>query len=412
MKLNSEISVCNVESGPFSKTVEVPYSKSAANRILILAAIAEGPVTIKGIPLSSDVLNLIIALKKIGLTFEETQNEIKITNSFPACEKKEGILYLETGDGGTTNRFLLPLLARGQRIYRLKAEGRMKERPMDEILNVLKNEKVHVKQGLVSDDFWIEIQGPFNKKEGTISVDCSRSTQFASGLTLAFADRPFLKVVMDKVESSEKYLEMTLHLIDLFRQGIKEYVVPPDFSGLSYPLALGASLGEVLVSNCHSIDHFQADSILIKILKEMGAQVNWSPQGLLVKNKGDLKSIQLDCSGFPDLVPTLVYLCSYAKGESTLSCLEVLRHKESDRIEEVIKLLKAFQIPYRLEKKDRETLVIEGILKAQTPWIELHPAPDHRMVMVSALYCRKNNGGSIDHADHVKKSYPHFFSLF
>lgn len=412
MKVNLRPSILEVKTTSFFKEIEVPYSKSWANRILILAAIKNSPVTIKAIPDSSDVLNLIASLKKIGLIIEDVDHCLVVKNSFPECERGEEVIYLETGDGGTTNRFILPLLARGSKKYRLVADGHMKDRPMEEIIVGLQSLGVHIVKGGAQDDFWIEVQGPLKKTAQKLEIDCTRSTQFASGLSLALADCPEIKIIPKNVSSSEKYLEMTYALIEKFRKGELEYVVPVDFSGLSYPLALAATLGEVTITNCHAVDKLQADSIFLKILTEMGAEVSFEKKGLKVKQNKNLSAIDINCSGFPDLVPTLAYVCSYAKGESTLDYIDVLRHKESDRVDEILKLLTIFSIPHRLEKSDREKLIIEGCKdKQSTPWAEIMPAADHRMVMSAYLFCRKNNGGKIHNACHVKKSFSNFFEL-
>ena len=204
---------------------------------------------------------------------------------------------------------------------------------------------------------------------------------------------------------------MTFDLIKKFRQGVDEFVVPPDFSGLSYPLALAATLGKVTILNCHQIDELQADSIFLQILKSMGATVEFLKEGLTVTKNKNLKAVSLDCSGFPDLVPTLAYVCAYAEGESVLDGVEVLRHKESDRVEEVIKLLKLFKIPHRLEGGRHQKLIISGVPEQKTPWVEITPPADHRMVMVSYLFCRKNSGGKIHNTHHVKKSFGKFFDI-
>ena len=153
MKVNSESLTFEVLATSFFRKIEVPYSKSWANRILILAAIKSAVVKIQGTPDSSDVVNLVNSLKKIGLIIEESDQSLIVKNSFPNCEAGLEVVYLETGDGGTTNRFILPLLALGKKKYRLQASGHMKSRPMDEILDVLQAHGVQIKKGGPEDDF-------------------------------------------------------------------------------------------------------------------------------------------------------------------------------------------------------------------------------------------------------------------
>ena len=129
-----------VKPGSFSKNILIPTSKSYANRILILASLCPSVVTIENLPESTDVSNLINCLEKIGIKFlKEPQGTLKVLNSFPECEVDSDLdtIYLETGDGGTTNRFILPFLARGKKKYILKPQGKMRTRPMKELIDSL-----------------------------------------------------------------------------------------------------------------------------------------------------------------------------------------------------------------------------------------------------------------------------------
>ena len=81
--MNSENLSYNTIQGPLNGELEVPTSKSYANRVLVLAALNENPVTISNIPESSDVINMISCFKKIGLEIEINSTEVIIRNSFP-----------------------------------------------------------------------------------------------------------------------------------------------------------------------------------------------------------------------------------------------------------------------------------------------------------------------------------------
>ena len=102
----------------FCKTLHVPTSKSYANRLLILAALEAKGAIIENLPESTDVISMLEAFKHIGITVQRQDNEqYFIKGPFPIIEDTVGKkpIYLETGDGGTTNRFLIPLFARGVR---------------------------------------------------------------------------------------------------------------------------------------------------------------------------------------------------------------------------------------------------------------------------------------------------------
>jgi 3-phosphoshikimate 1-carboxyvinyltransferase len=401
--MSSDDSLYEVKTSSFIRNIEVPRSKSYANRLLILAAVKPGAVTITNLPESNDVTMLVECFENIGLIIEKNEKDITIHNSFPACEKKKEIIKLETGDGGTTNRFLLALLSLGKRKYQLIPEGHMRNRPMGPLLEALEALNVSVSKG--EDDYWIEIQGPLSGKG--VAVNSSVSTQFVTAIALALAETD-IDVQPIKLENSELYWKLTENLIQAYKKKEILWDVPLDFSGLSYPLALGLVDGSVEISNYRKRDLLQADSIFLEIIEKMGGLLELAEKsGLSLKSPQKLDPIDYDCSGFPDLVPTLAFVCSYADGSSYLRNLGVLRHKESDRVEEILKLLRQFKISFEYDNLT-EDLCIHG----NGPKVgreETFPAADHRMVMTSYLFLRKNSGGSLSNYKHVKKSFPDFF---
>ena len=403
--MSSKNSPFKVESKPFHKTMEIPSSKSHANRILILAALCKEPVFIKGLPPSSDVEVMLDCLKKIGLKITNREGGVVVENSFPACEKMDGPIRLETGDGGTTNRFLWGLLARGKNKYLIEADSAFKKRPQDDLLDSLKKLKVKINE---EDDCWFSLQGPISAEEvSCLQIDCAKSTQFASSLLMCTFDLP-ITIKEINLSTSELYLAMTKEYIQRIKLGQRSFSIPVDYSGASYPIALAATMGEVNLLNAKSIDPFQADAELLTILQKMGGDFTFSDEGLTVK-KSKLKAMAIDAKGCPDLVPTLMYLASYAEGLSIIRNVKVLRHKESDRLDEMFKILRLFNVDFNYDEPN-DVLQIKGLTQ-ESAYIEHEPFPDHRMIMVTYLFMRKNKGGVIYNSSHVKKSFPDFFEV-
>ena len=95
-----------------------------------------------------------------------------------------------------------------------------------------------------------------------------------------------------------------------------------------------------------------------------------------------------------------------------LQILKSLRHKESDRVFEIERLFNAFGIDYSYSNA-LDKLVIHGEKISKEllrKFLKHDPPEDHRMVMVSYLFMKMNNGGEVANASHVKKSFPNFFS--
>lgn len=406
--MNLENSLYKVDPGPLNAKIELPTSKSHANRALIIGAVRGGGFKINFLPDSTDVCSMLICLEKAGLKISRSGSSVVFHNSFPQCEHDltEDIIDLPTGDGGTTNRFLMALLSRGKKTYRFFPSEKMSERPMDDLITPLRLLNVQVESNKTG--AWIEIKGPASMTRTTkVEIDCGKSTQFASAMMLAFSPVP-LQVVPVNVKASETYIEMTRFILSETLQK-NVYDVPVDFSSLSYPLALALVKGEVLISNCHSLDTYQADSALIDLMKSAGADIEWTAEGLKATSKNRLKAFTADGSRFPDLVPALVFLASQIEGESVLTNLSILRHKESDRLDELMKMLKAFSVPFQFDES-RAEIKITGSRRTAAP-VTVLPARDHRMVMTAFLFLKAGAGGSLGEVDCVDKSFPKFFQI-
>jgi len=406
--MNLKNSLYKVEPGSFHAVIELPTSKSHANRALIIGAIRGGGFKINHLPDSTDVLTMLDCLEKAGLKIRRTDSSVVFTNSFPQCESETAgdTVDLHTGDGGTTNRFLMALLARGKKTYRFFPSEKMSERPMEDLLKPLRDLNVDV--AVNRNGAWIEIKGPASMQNTSrLEIDCGKSTQFASAMMLAFSNLP-LTVVPVNVKASETYLEMTKFIL---AESLKKNSldVPVDFSSLSYPLALALVDGEVFITNCHEKDVYQSDSAFIDIAIAAGADLEWTGQGLRASSKNRLKPFNVDGSRYPDLVPALLFLASQIEGESVLTNLSVLRHKESDRLDELLEIMTALSVPFQFDES-RAEIKITGPSRPAAP-ADLTTARDHRMVMVAYLFLRAGAGGTVANADCVSKSFPEFFQI-
>jgi 3-phosphoshikimate 1-carboxyvinyltransferase len=409
--MNSENSLYKVKpKTTFQKKISLPASKSHANRALIVGALRGGDFKIHNLPDSTDVLNLVSCLREIGLEIIQDHSTFTFKNSFPQCESKTSfdIIDLYTGDGGTTNRFLLALLARGKKSYQLFPSEKMSERPIDDLLEPLKSLAVKITTSYNKNEPWITIRGPATMiNTSRVAIDCHKSTQFASAMMLAFSTLP-LTLDFKNLDASATYLELTEYVLKETLNS-NSYTIPVDFSSLSYPAALAAVCGDLVVSNCFKKDTFQPDSFFIDFLEQVGAVVSWSPEGLKISKGQLLKPFSLSIKNFPDLFPTLVYLAAHCEGVSELSELEILRYKESDRLAEMLKVLDAFKVKYEFNQ-ELNILTIHGQTDTKYAFAEIHPPRDHRIVMASYLFMRTNLGGDLYEANCVEKSFPRFFS--
>jgi 3-phosphoshikimate 1-carboxyvinyltransferase len=387
-----------VSPGGLPSLIELPASKSYANRALILAARKTESITLHRIPEATDVTILIECLKQVGLEIVGTHQQMTISGSFPNCEG-EGECSLQVGEGGTTARFLASLLVLGSRPYRLHLGSRLKDRPWHDFLTLLK--EMGGKARLDGHDLYI--QGPI-KVTNIIEVDCSKTSQFATGLALALGFN-HVDVVPKNLKSSPSYWLMTKELIKYFKNH-NQYTIPLDWSSASYPLAFAALSQEILFPGL-TPDPFQADGKLFEILKEMNA-IEITSTGIKVHPLSYKGNFTLDASDCLDLVPTLSFLFSHIQGTHKISGIKNLIFKESNRLEQIVKLLRTLGIKVDSEENQ---LCIYGKENLHISHLDLELPDDHRMVMTAALFLRMHRGGRVSPANAVKKSYPHFFQL-
>lgn len=385
-----------IKKGSLPDTVQVPSSKSYANRLLILGALKEGPFTIHGLPKAKDVTWMESALETIGLKLDRSDG-LTIVNSFPRCEGKG--CDIEVGEGGTTARFLASLLLLGRAPYTLVLGGRLKDRPWQEFIDFVR------KNGGMAEliENKLTVQGPLLLPP-EVKVDCSRTTQFASAIALSF--HRITKVIPVDMTSSQSYWKMTEELISA-AQSETSFTVPLDWSSASYPMAF-AALNQRTFFPGLFFDANQADAKFLLLLEDLGA-ITHRPDGIEVRKVVSVENVQLDVSDCLDLVPSLGYFLSHVKGTHRLTGVQNLIHKESDRLQGVIDLLNCFN---RKSFVDSNDLIIEGNDFLLSKPVDLTVADDHRMVMAGALFLRHHSGGTISPAPAVTKSFPLFFDLF
>ena len=175
----------------FTAQVEVPGSKSIANRVLLLAALATGVSTIHNVPkVSEDVTLMLDALRQLGVEIKElTQHAYYASYQITGCagqfKVREGTIFC--GNSGTTLRFLTAALALMQGNYVLSGTKRMYERPIADLVESLRQIGAQINYAQNSDCPPLSIQ-PLNYNHATtINISGSTSSQDLSALLMGFA---------------------------------------------------------------------------------------------------------------------------------------------------------------------------------------------------------------------------------
>ena len=168
-----------VATRPVDAVVAVPGSKSATNRALVLAALADSPSLLRRPLRARDTELMAGALRSLGTSVTDSGVDWAIE---PAALR--GGTDVDCGLAGTVMRFVPPVAALADGDVRFDGDPRSHERPMRPLVESLRALGVDIDDaGRATLPF--VVRGHGSVKGGTVSLDASASSQFVSGLLLA-----------------------------------------------------------------------------------------------------------------------------------------------------------------------------------------------------------------------------------
>jgi 3-phosphoshikimate 1-carboxyvinyltransferase len=177
----------------------------------------------------------------------------------------------------------------------------------------------------------------------------------------------------------------------------------PDASAASYFFAAAAITGGTVRVEGLGTASIQGDLAFVDVLEDMGAEVTRGPDFTEVTGTGVLRGITVDMSGFSDTAQTLAIVASFATSPTTITGIDFIRRKETDRIAAVVRELTALGIR---ASEDADGMTIEpGV---PTPGV-VQTYDDHRMAMSFALLGLVHPGIEIADPGCVAKTFPGFF---
>jgi 3-phosphoshikimate 1-carboxyvinyltransferase len=332
--------------------VRLPGSKSISNRVLLLAALAQGETTLSGLLDAEDTTVMVAALRALGVEVKLDADRATVRGCGGRFPVSAADLFL--GNAGTAFRPLTAALAFAGGRYRLDGVARMRERPIGDLVDALnalgarivyEGElgfpplRIEPAEGLASDE---------------VAIRGGVSSQFLSGLLMAsplIAPAGGLRIRVEGALISQPYVRMTVALMARFGVRVTEqggqflvprarYVAPGelavegDASGASYFLALGAIAGGPVVVEGVGRDSVQGDVRFADFLERMGARIVWGPDWIsaAAPATGRLRAIEADYTEIPDAAMTIAASALFAEGRSVLRGIGSWRVKETDRI--------------------------------------------------------------------------------
>lgn len=395
-----------------------PASKSSMQRACAAALLHQGTTKILNPGHSNDDLAAIDVIQKLGAIVHVEAAEILV--------QSKGVLPIgpdmNCGESGLGIRMFTPIAALSNHAITIQGQGSLVKRPMhffDEIFPSLGIE-IQSKSGYLP----IQIKGPL--KPATITVDGSLSSQFLTGLLMAYAASGSTDAVIHVQDlKSKPYIDLTLAVLNAFGWKVQhqsyerfeflthpplathiEYTVEGDWSGAAFLLVAGAIAGPITVKGLQ-LNSTQADKAVMQALKATGASIEVNEDAIFIgPSTNELNAFEFDATDCPDLFPPLVALAAVCNGVSTIKGVSRLAHKESDR---GITLQTEFaKLGIRIDLNEDTMLVYGG---TGIHGAEVFSQHDHRIAMACGVAALCANGPvTITDAEAVNKSYTDFYA--
>ncbi|OCW98285.1 3-phosphoshikimate 1-carboxyvinyltransferase [Alishewanella sp. HH-ZS] len=406
--------------------VHLPGSKSISNRVLLLAALAEGTTRITNLLDSDDVKHMLNALTTLGVSYKlsacRTECEV---HGLGGLFHHPHALTLFLGNAGTAMRPLTAALAASNVDVTLTGEPRMYERPIGHLVDALRQLDADI-QYLEQDGFPpLRIKGkPLSA--GTMRINGSISSQF---LTAVLMVAPLLnsdsEILIDGELVSKPYIDITLALMARFGVTVENqqyqrflvtgnqryrspgyWLVEGDASSASYFLAAAAIKGGTIKVTGIGKEAVQGDIHFADALEAMGATVEWASDYIAV-TRNQLTGIDRDYNAIPDAAMTIATTALFAKGPTVIRNVYNWRVKETDRLA---------AMATELRKVGAEVEEGEDYLRI-TPPAQLKHASiatynDHRMAMCFSLVALSDTPVTIEDPDCTAKTFPQYFEVF
>ena len=409
--------------GALDARVRVPGSKSLTNRALVAAALADGESALRGGLASDDTRVMLEALRALGCAVAANAEPWRV----PGCggRLRAPARPLDTGNSGTTARFLTAAACLADAPVVIDGSPRMRERPIDDLANALTG--LGARCEILGEAGCPPLRVPGGGLPGgTALIDASRSSQYVSAVLLA---APYAKAdveleIAGGVLVSRPYVELTLQVMDAFGARAewsapdrlrvaaghpyraRDYAIEPDASSAAYPFCAAAIAGGRVRVDGVPRDSLQADFRLLDILEQMGCRVRRDADTVeLIGPDGPLRGVDVDMNGLPDAVLALAVVALFADGPTHIRNVANLRIKESDRLTALETELRKLGAD---AQADADSLRIQpGALHGA----EIATYDDHRVAMAFALAGLRVPGVVIRDPDCVSKTWPGYFSM-
>ncbi len=409
-------------SCPVDAAMSLPGSKSYTNRALIIAAMARGESLIRSALFSDDTDYMVGALRTLGIPVIQEETSFRVQGAAGRVPASEATLSV--GNAGTAARFLTAFLALGHGRYVLDGNGRMRQRPIQPLLDALTQLGVTARsaEGNGCPPVIVETTG---LSGGEARIPGHISSQYFSALLMVGPlSQKGLALQVEGDLVSKPYTDMTISTMRAFgaeaiNEGYRRFRVPgdqryagrtyhvePDASGASYFFAAAAVTGGRVRVMHLGRDSAQGDLRFVELLERMGCIVRREEDYTEVVGAPTLRGIDENMSDISDTAQTLAAIAPFADSAVTIRGIAHVRGKETDRVTAMATELRRLGVSVD-ERRDGLTIHPGPVHPA-----EIETYDDHRMAMSFALTGLRAPGLRIKDPGCVSKTFPDFWQRF
>ncbi|MBE9461126.1 3-phosphoshikimate 1-carboxyvinyltransferase [Dyadobacter subterraneus] len=332
-------------------------------------------------------------------------------------------------DAGTTMRFLTAYFTVTNQKKRMTGTPRMCERPIGILVDALKTLGADIQYENVPGYPPMQINGFEYSGNNELKIRGDVSSQYISALLLIAPSLPDgLTIILEGEVGSRPYIEMTLKQMEYFgivyeadweaniikvkpsKYEPKSYAIESDWSGASYWYSIVALAEDAEVELLGLKENsLQGDSDIVNIMAHLGVQSTFTERGVLLTKIPAETSLAWDFTNCPDLAQTVAVCCAMKNIHLTLTGIESLKIKETDRVFALQEELKKLGAELNEVEKNLKYEVVKKSDFTATSVPSIFTYDDHRMALAFAPIGMIHDV-IIEEPGVVVKSYPGYWN--
>lgn len=432
--------------------LEMPCSKSFAQRAIVASALAEGVSELEAYTPCADSEAAIEVARALGAEVLREGETLRIRGIGPL----KGKLPMETvdvGESGLLARLMIPLMAQlcaGE--FSVTGSGTLLNRALGGASDIMAAFGVMLRNKSLRRDreIFVPLSVSGHLIPGVADIPGDHGSQLISGLLMSlplcdsdstvYVDNPkslpYMFVTCDvlkrfgvrissEMEGDEQMIELedwsccsavTFKIRGGQRYKAGRFALESDWSAAANFMVAGAVFGAVQLRGLDT-STLQADLGIVDILVDAGASVSELENGDICVRKAPLESFETDLNNAPDLFPIVSVLAAFCQGTSIITGVRRLSGKESDRAAAIMEMLNRMGVDVSVEG-DRMSIAGESLASRRLNGRLLHGGQyssyhDHRMAMaLKVASLGMESPIVIDDEACVGKSFPGFFEKF